>query len=81
MPILVSDEVVEPPKAVARVTLLATVSSVAAPPACSTRRAEMSWVLAPFHCSVPPLTVMLPVVPSEPLAKLSVPAVTIVPPV
>ena len=61
-------------------TSLAPVSRVA-PEAPPERRAERSWVLPEDQRSVPPLTETAPADPSEPLAKASVPAETVVPPV
>ena len=80
VPSLMSEPVVEPPKAVAKATLLAPVSMDALVALVIVRRAEMSCVLPEAHCRVPPATLMLPVVPREPLEKVRVPALMVVPP-
>ena len=80
-PSLTTEPVVLPPKAVPRVTLLAPMSRVAMVAATMASRAEMSWVLPEAQSSVPPFMVMLPVEPREPLEKVTVPALTVVPPV
>ena len=81
VPSLTSEPLVEPPKAVPSVTLLAPRSSVAVVAATMASRAEMSWVLPEDQSSVPPFMVMLPVEPSDPLANATVPPVRVVPPV
>ena len=80
VPTLETMPLVAPPKPVASVTVLPLVLKVAVVALTRPRRAEMSCVLTPFHCSVPPFIVIVPVVPRPPLPKLSVPAVSVVPP-
>ena len=81
LPDFTNAPVLPEPRADAKVTLLALVSSVEAEPLPSTRRAEMSSVLLPFHWSVALfVTVIEPVDPRLPVPKERMPPRMVVPP-
>ena len=69
-------------KALVKVTSLSRVSMVAVTPSTIVNLLEMSCILPVSHCRhASPVMATVPVVPSAPLAKASVPALRVVPPV
>ena len=81
-PTLTNAAASELPIVLVNVTLLPLVSSVATlPGATSAIRELMSCVLPGAHCSVPPASVTLPLVPRPPVTNESVPSLRRVPPV